>query len=433
VKRSSFRAKRILDVSWLLLLLIVLPGCGLTSWGMRPQWPSLLHRSARIPADATKEEILAVVNESIVPIHAWRATSARVHVSKVPIPLRAMIAVEQPNHLRMTISSGLSGQSEVEIGSNQQELWFWMRQMEPQAIMAVNHEDLEAVQERFPVPVQPDWLLEVLNVKPIDGANAELIQNPDRPYTVKLVSHVTNSNGQTIRKITTIDLRRGEVTGHELYDAEHRLIAKAELSDYRKFPKTDARLPYEIKMKWAEQDLKLHFVLNGVQINPPAMPSQLWDSPQIAGCPKHRLGRDHLMQSPTSLANRRVRDKPKAITQYELDEPSGAWKQDQYIQLPNRNDETGDIARTGHQQSDSQSPNDSPYFQPQDLAHASSSEDKPVQTTETGGPAPFPDFAHQSEDKAQSGPKQTANNPAWAQEPTQEHSERRSRDELLRY
>ncbi len=318
---------------WLLICVVVSPGCQTSSARFRPRLPSLLYRSAKIPADASKEEIVDYVNQHIEPIRSWQSTTARVHVSGMPpVPLKAMIAVEQPKKLRVTVSMGLSGQDEFAVGSNQERLWFFMRRMEPKEILTVRHEELERLQNQMPIPFQPDWLMEVLNVSTIDASSASLVRDPDNPYIVKLISHHTNAQGAEVRKSLTVDLRKGEIREHELFDAEHRLIASAELSDYKQFPNTKARLPYSIRLRLPEQDQSVHIELRSVEINPPQLPSNLWAVPQMAGYAVREIGSEQILGSPATLANRRLREKPKAITNYERDPKTGVWIKDQIIQ-----------------------------------------------------------------------------------------------------
>ncbi len=318
---------------WLLLVcLLASPGCQLSYAKFRPRLPSLLHRSAKIPADATKDEIVAYINQHIEPIHSWQSTTAKVRVSGWPVPLKAMLTVEQPKKLRFTVSMGLSGQSEFDVGSNPERLWFFMRRMEPKEILTVKHEELEQLQNQMPIPFQPDWLMEVLNVSTIDASSASLVRDPDNPYIAKLISHYTNAQGAEVLKSLTIDLRKGEIREHELFDAQHRLIASAELNDYKQFPNTKARLPYSIRLKLPEQDQSVHIELRSVEINPPQLPSNLWAVPQMTGYAVREIGREQILGSPAALANRKLRDKPKAITNYERDPQTGLWVKNQVIQ-----------------------------------------------------------------------------------------------------
>ncbi|WP_237226652.1 hypothetical protein [Rubinisphaera sp. JC750] len=331
MKNKPRQGERLIAVFGLLILFSSLPGCATSRWNPSEQWASLVHRSAKIPADATKEEIVTYVNQHTAPIESWRSTSARLSVSGVPIPLKAMLAVEQPNHFRLSVSQGLSGQSELDLGSNPDQLWFWARQMEPKAVMTCRHQEIAAVQDQLPVPFQPEWLMEVLCVRTIDATDADLMRDPDDPHTVKLVSHHTSENGQTIRKIVTIDLRKGEVVSHQLYDSDHRLIATAELGDYREFPNTEARLPHDITLRWEQQDMKMHVSLNQVEVNPPHIPSELWDVPHMAEYPVREISRDQLVRPAERAIVRTPRDAPKTVTHYELDRGTGVWMQEQEV------------------------------------------------------------------------------------------------------
>lgn len=351
---STDRAQKIACCCMMLICLLANSGCNITSQNYRPQWSSLLHRSAKIPSDATKDEIIAYVNQHIEPIHSWRSTSASVRVSGVLVPLKAMLAVEQPRQIRFTVSGGLSGQSEFDVGSSRDQIWFFVRRMEPKAIMTVKHTELEQIQNQMPIPFQPEWLMEVLNISTIDADSADLIRDPDQPYTAKLVSHHKNEQGQEIRKIVTIDLRKGEVREHQLFDALHRPLASAKLTDYRQFPNTKAKLPYDIRLEFSQQNQSMHIVLKSVEVNPPQLPGEMWAVPQLADYPVHELAREQILSSPTAIANRQLRDKPKAITKYEQDPQTKIWMQDQIIQTAQGDSAPAfspqAIQQAGHQQ-----------------------------------------------------------------------------------
>jgi len=400
---SSHKAGKLAEYCLILSFLLFNAGCNITSPNYRPQWSSLLHRSAKIPSDASKDEIIAYVNQHIKPIHSWRSTSARVHLSGVPVPLKAMLAVEQPRQLRFTVSGGLSGQSEFDIGSSREQVWFFVRRMEPKAIMTVKHEQLDQIKNQMPIPFQPEWLMEVLNVSTIDAESSELSRDPDQPYVVKLVSHHISKQGQEIRKITTVDLRKGEVRDHQLFDSQHRLLAKAKLTDYRQFPNTEARLPYDIRLEFAQQDQSMHIVLRSVEVNPPRLPEELWAVPQLAEYPVHELGQEELIGSPAAFANRHLRDKPRAITNYELDTKTGAWVQDQIIQTA-QTDSAPPFVPQRAQQADHQLSSDAIPFS----THAFDSHPPQAGAGKKARPAPLADRPSPFSDKPQQKPSQQA-------------------------
>ncbi|MBR9804313.1 hypothetical protein GYB59_22625, partial [bacterium] len=81
MKNKPRQGERLIAVFGLLILFSSLPGCATSRWNPSEQWASLVHRSAKIPADATKEEIVTYVNQHTAPIESWRSTSARLSVS----------------------------------------------------------------------------------------------------------------------------------------------------------------------------------------------------------------------------------------------------------------------------------------------------------------------------------------------------------------
>ncbi len=82
------------------------------------------------------------------------------------------------------------------------------------------------------IPFQPDWLIEALGVVPIDPKQVTRMEPGETHQTVNLISELLSPSGQPVQKVIRVDLRHGVVLGHYLYDANRRLIAKADLGKH---------------------------------------------------------------------------------------------------------------------------------------------------------------------------------------------------------
>src|SRR5262249_13163069 len=108
----------------LLLLALTLTsaqsGCAWTRnlCGLQPPPPPCV-----LAPDASKDDVVAYLNENTRKIRSWRTDRAKIRTRGVPVPLDATIAVESPRNFRLIVNGPLS--READLGSNQEHFWFW--------------------------------------------------------------------------------------------------------------------------------------------------------------------------------------------------------------------------------------------------------------------------------------------------------------------
>ena len=68
-------------------------------------------------------------------------------------------------------SSTHMGQNKANIGSNDEEFWFWVQSDDDRSIYWCNYNDLES--SALSVTYQPDWIIEALGLKPITPEEAD--------------------------------------------------------------------------------------------------------------------------------------------------------------------------------------------------------------------------------------------------------------------
>ena len=103
--------------SAVVLLSVVMSGCVWNaSWLRREQ-------ESRLPANLTKTELVAYLNDNIERVSSWRSTNVRI-LAKGPgvlsILLAGKIAVENPRNFLLTVESIFC--REVDFGSNSDRL-----------------------------------------------------------------------------------------------------------------------------------------------------------------------------------------------------------------------------------------------------------------------------------------------------------------------
>jgi hypothetical protein len=172
---------------------------------------------------------------------------------------------------------------EADFGSNSDWFWFWVKRAaangQPSYVYQAKHEDVPNSPSLSQIPFQPDWLMEALGVVPIDAKNVTL--HPEgRGQIMNLISERLSPSGQTVKKVITVDLRRGVVTSHSLYDMRGNLIARARLDNHYRDRATSIIMPHLIALEWPQANLKINLEINQIEVNPTTIPPRNWQVPK---------------------------------------------------------------------------------------------------------------------------------------------------------
>ena len=137
-----------LAVTWLrltVMLLVCVSLAGSTGCMRMHLWPKkepvLTKVDPPLSADATAEEILARVNQnayseySPTGLHSYRSDNITVRMSGVPAAMRASMVVESPRNLRLRVAHPVTGGEAVDIGSNDEKFWVWIKESLQQNVM----------------------------------------------------------------------------------------------------------------------------------------------------------------------------------------------------------------------------------------------------------------------------------------------------------
>jgi hypothetical protein len=230
-----------------------------------------------LPENAGLEEVVHRVNTNIEHLQAWRSSDLRISGNSMPVHLTGHIAVERPRNFRLT-AGALGMTDEADFGSNSQWFWFWVRRGNPPYVFRAQHDDMARSEAlRQAIPFQPDWLIEALGVLPIDPKQVSRIEPGEDRDTVNLVSDLLSPSNQPVKKVVRVSLRHGVVLGHYLYDANRRLIAKADLG---KFQVHDGIiLPHLISLDWPQAQMQINLELGQIEINPNFVATRVFEVP----------------------------------------------------------------------------------------------------------------------------------------------------------
>ena len=178
---SSCSVKSGVSRRWLWLLLSVaamLPTTGCRALCEQVRWCPYCPPECQLSEDATSAEIIAHINANADRLYSWRSTSASIRARAeggLPVTLSANIAIARPRQFRLRAS--LLGANEVDLGSNAERFWFWIRRSEQPYVITVGHNDLPKVRKQLSLPFEPDWLVEALGVSPLAAGEWSVVSS----------------------------------------------------------------------------------------------------------------------------------------------------------------------------------------------------------------------------------------------------------------
>src|SRR5580704_4882354 len=257
------------------LAVLASAGCAMTMPFARSEYGSRLSENAGI------EEVVQRVNANIERLQAWRSSDLRISGGSLPVHLTGHVAVERPRNFRLT-AGALGMTEEADFGSNSEWFWFWVHRGQPPYVFRARHDDMQYSEAlRKAIPFQPDWLIEALGVVPIDAKQVSRIEPGEDRQTVNLIFDLLSPSNQPVQKIIRVDLRHSVVLGHYLYDANRRLIAKADLGKFE--VQEGIIMPHLISLEWpqpGQQSLQISLELGQIEINPHSMASRMFEVPK---------------------------------------------------------------------------------------------------------------------------------------------------------
>jgi hypothetical protein len=209
--------------------------------------------------------------------------------------VNGLMALERPRGFRLDLRGTGVGQV-ADIGSNDQEFWFWVKDNQQKAIYVCNHKDVNASQ--LAVTYQPDWIIEAMGLREIDAREAAtLAAKPgDKPGLIVLTQARHDNHGAMLTKETIVDETNGHIIEHRLWaGAKKELLARATVSQYfgmdmkptdEDNPGGRIELPEKFRLEWVADKFALDVTMDRAKINPKFAPEKrvgLFTEPTFPG------------------------------------------------------------------------------------------------------------------------------------------------------
>lgn len=241
-----------------------------------------------LPPTASLEQVIDVVNRNSAAIYAFSSTEASISSPGMPT-LRANVAFHRPQRFRLRAQTAMTG-AEVDLGSNDELFWFWVRRSERPAVYFCRHDQFATSAARQSIPIDPSWLVEALGVVEFDPALPHQGPYPlpgDR-FEIRTVRETPQG---PVTKSTVIDAVRGWVVEQHLYDAAGQRMASAVAEQHRRDPLTNLVMPRVVKIDSPQAEFSMRVNLGNVQINRlSGNPAELWSMPRYPGAAMVDLG-----------------------------------------------------------------------------------------------------------------------------------------------
>lgn len=250
------------------LALAFLAGCGSTRWGqnLKPEAP------APTGAAPSAAALVSYLNDN-----ANRMQSVQVggldldcYQKGKSLGLRGMMAAQKPRSFRMNANA--VGSRVVDLGSNDEEFWFWVKNSDMPQQFYCNYKDLDEGRVKvMPLPIQPAWIMETLGMGPYGPADKYTLESD--AATVRLVERTTSPQGKPVRKVIVFNRRpvrppQPQVLQYQLIDeATGKEVCSARIIDTQIDKKTAAVFPRRVEIHYPEQDVKLALKLDDTEIN----------------------------------------------------------------------------------------------------------------------------------------------------------------------
>jgi hypothetical protein len=269
----------------LLMLVFAASGANCSTWVRGYTQPRIL------PATATLDQIVNVVNENSNRVQSLQSTQASLSLPGAPT-LKATVALAPPRRLRLRASSFTS--PELDLGSNDEMFWLWISRSQPPATYMCRHDQFAMSNAQQIMPVEPEWLIDAAGLARFDTTQPLEGPFPEHGDRVEIRSHKLTTAGE-VTQITVVDQWEGTVVEQDVYNSQGQLLAVARANHFQRDAGSGANLPRSIDVQWPTTQLSFHLDVSGWVVNGIPPDNLTWfTKPEYPGYPNIDLADPHL-------------------------------------------------------------------------------------------------------------------------------------------
>lgn len=287
-----------MQVSWKRLYVgtvTVCVGClclatGCQNWLVRKDSQGAVPSARMTSGAATPQELVGYLNDNARKLQTLECRELDLQASQAnqPIGLMGQMVVQQPRSFRM--HAMVAGTNMVDLGSNNDEFWFWIGKSEPPYLFHCSHQDFSQGRTKMPFPFQPDWIMEALGMAQHDPNKQYEVRN--NRQSVELVEPSVTPQGQPVRKVTVFQRTPLQVTGLSIRDMTGKDICTARIVSVGHDRATGATYPRNVQLDWPADKVRLNMRLDAVNVNqnlPQDRLAALFTRPSMSGVQSYNL------------------------------------------------------------------------------------------------------------------------------------------------
>ena len=234
-----------------------------------------------LPPQPSLEQVIAAVHDNTRRVRSLTAPQAVLVVPGVP-RLSARVAAEPPRRFRLQAQTSITG-PELDIGSNDDLFWLWLRQHQPPIIAFCRHDQYAQSNARRLLPIRADWLPEILGLVEFRPDHAHDGPFPLPDGRIEIRSRL-GGPGEEVVKSTILDGTTGLVAEQHLFTPDGERLASVRTSRHRVDPASGAALPHLVEVSWPASQVQFTIELAAISVNTAAAdPTQLWQMPAYPG------------------------------------------------------------------------------------------------------------------------------------------------------
>jgi hypothetical protein len=270
--------------------MFLLTGCSGSGskWGFLRNSPDQPRITAEKPSSA---QLVEYLNRNAQQIQSIECTDLDLDVKagNQPFGMQAMMACRKGKNFRLKATA--VGNLQADMGSNDQEFWYWIAKADPPYLVYCSYADLSRGVQ-LPFPFQPEWVMEALGMAEYDPAGNYALNV--KGSNLELVQQSVSPQGQPVRKVTIFNNARDarvRVRAHLLLDDKGREICSAYINDVQIVG--GVTVPTKVILTWPSQRMELKMKLNNSVVNhlEPVAADRLFTRPTLANVQSVDLAR----------------------------------------------------------------------------------------------------------------------------------------------
>jgi len=221
----------------------------------------------------TAPELVQYLNTNAQNVQSVQArVDMEARQDRQPVSLGGYLACQKPRNFRIKASA--MSQPMVDIGSNNDEFWYWIGKADPPYVFHCSYRDLARPEGvRMPFPFQPDMIIMALGIGEYN-ADASKYQVQVKGQTLDLVEDAVSPQGQPVKKVTVFSRvpavpPQPQVVGYALRDKDGKDICRVTVHEVEVMRDTQryTQLPRKVTLVWPDQHAQLTMSLSRFQTN----------------------------------------------------------------------------------------------------------------------------------------------------------------------